>query len=154
MRVGDEDSPFVGEPHRQYLRFNRSSLSHGDCAFDMKFTVTAMIKQAERRVAMLLDLCNHQPGANRMYRPSRHPHDITGENGSPGDEVHDRTVTDRLAQLIWSYVPAQAQRDLRARRRTQHVPSLGFASCESDCVRESVVRMDLYGKRLASEQQF
>src|SRR5882757_882651 len=152
MRIGDEDGSFVGKPDRWRLQFNRSSIGDGDCTFDMKFTTAAIVEQPERRVTVLLDLCNHQPGANRVDRASGHTYDIAGEYGSPGDEVHDRTVTDSFAQLICRYVSAQAYSDFRAWRRTQHVPRLGFSSCQSDGMRGSVVGMDLDGKRLAGKQ--
>src|SRR5437879_8319883 len=99
MRIGNEDGSLIGKRLRRHLLFDRSSISDGDCTFDVKLTTAAIIKQPERRVTVLLDLCNHQSGSNRVYRAGGHTYDISGEYGSPGDEVHDRTVTDDFAQL-------------------------------------------------------
>ena len=98
--AGDEKRPFVGEPVRSHPKMGRSGVCHRDCAFDVKLTLAAVIEQAERCVAALLDLCDDEPGADRVNRSGGHENDVVRQHGLPHDKIRDRAVVHGLAQLL------------------------------------------------------
>ena len=94
--IGDEQRSFVGEPVRPHLKLGRSGVRHRDRAFDVKLTLPAVIEQAERRVAALLDLCDDEARADRVNRSGGHGNDVARRHGPPHDKIRDRAVVDGL----------------------------------------------------------
>ena len=86
MRIGNEKSPFVGEPVRLHQEIGRSGVRNRHCVFDVKFTLPAVIEQTKRRIAALLDFRNYEPRSDRVYRPGGHEDDVVRRYGPPHDK--------------------------------------------------------------------
>jgi hypothetical protein len=72
---------------------------HREGAFDLKVTPAAQIEQAERRIAPLLDLSNHETRADRVNGPGGNENNIAREYPPPRDKIHDRPIVDGFTQL-------------------------------------------------------
>ena len=71
----------------------------------------------------------------------------------PLNQVRDRAILDRGAQLRRRELPLQPDGNLSLGRCRQDVPGLGLAVRQPDRMREGIVRVDLDGQRLSGEQQ-
>jgi hypothetical protein len=120
----------------------------------MKVTLSAMIEKAECCIAAFLNFGNDKSRTNCVDRSGGDEDAVASRHSVPRDKIRDRSVRRSHAQLPRSESPLEAQGDLGFRRSAQDVPSFRLAVRQSDrpCVR--VVRMNLNGKWLASEQQF
>jgi len=119
----------------------------------VQFTLAAVVEQAERRVAALLNLGEHDAGAERMDSACGNEDDIAFRSRTPVNEINDRAVRDRRAQFLWCDPPVQADADLRARFRRDDVPCFALAVRHSHRARKRIVRMNLNRQRRAGEQQ-
>jgi hypothetical protein len=77
MRIGNEQSPFIGKPARSDLESRRPRVRDRDRVLDMKFTLPAVIEHTKRRITALLKLCDDEPGANRVDRPGGYEDDVS-----------------------------------------------------------------------------
>jgi len=128
----------------------------GDCyaIVDVQFTLSAVVEQAECRVAALLNLRQHDAGAESVDGAGRNEDDITFRNRTPLNQINDRAIRDRRAQFLWCDPSIQADADLRARLRRDDVPCFALAVRHPHRARKRIVRMDLNRQRRAGEQQF
>ena len=112
----------------------RPRVCHGDGACNVQLALAAEIKHAERCVAALLDLRNHETCADRVDRTGGNRNNITRQHRPPRDKTRDRAVVDSLAQLPGSELLLQAEGDLGSGCSTQDVPGFGLASASPiDC---------------------
>ena len=89
--AGDEKHALVSKAVRPHAKWSRACICHRHCSLDVKFSLAAMVEQAEGCLAALLDLSNYQPRADSM-------------NGSGGDEN----------DIIWVYrLPCDNSRSSR-----------------------------------------
>src|SRR5437899_2791496 len=88
----------------------------GDCyaIVYVQFTVSAVVEQAECGVAALLNLGEHDAGAERVDGPGRNEDDIAFRNRTPLNQINDRAIRDRRVQFLWCDPSAQADADLRS----------------------------------------
>ena len=98
MRVGNKESALCGKLVRLHLKIGRPGVRHHDSVFDVKFALATVIKQTERRVASLLELCDDQTRANRVNRSCRHENDVVCRHRAPYDQIRNRTIVDGLTQ--------------------------------------------------------
>ena len=150
---GDEQRPLVAEPVRSHPCAGRAGVRHRDRAIDVKLALAAVIEQAERCVAALLDLGNDKPGADRVDRSGGHGDGVVRNHGPPHDKIRDRAVVHGLAQLLAREPPIEADGDLGSGRGAEDIPGFGLAVRQPHRLRIGIVGMDLDGQRLAREQQ-
>ena len=95
----------------------------------MQFALPAVVEQAECRVAALLNFGEHDAGADGVDGAGRDEDDVAFRDRAPLDEVGDRAVPDRGAQLLRRELLLQSDGDLRVRaaaERMYHASVLPF----------------------------
>ena len=70
---------FVGKVVRPHSERGRARICHRHCSLDVKFSLAAMVEQAEGCLTALLDLGNDQPRADCVNRPGGDENDIAGD---------------------------------------------------------------------------
>src|SRR6185312_2290654 len=152
MPTRDENRPFLREAGRTGWKPNRVRVGNGDRIVYVQFAPSAIVEQAERGIAALLNFCQHNASAKSVDCARRDENDITFRNWTPLNQFDDRAVRDRHPQFLLRYPALQADADLRARFRRDDIPRLALAVRHPHRARKGVVRMDLNGQWLASEQ--
>ena len=76
-------------------RSKRPWMGNGHPVVFVQFALPAVIKQAECRVAALLNFCEHDTGADGVDGAGRNVDDVAFRNRPPVDEIGDRTVLNR-----------------------------------------------------------
>jgi len=76
MRVGDEHRSGGGETSWRALNSNRPGIGNRDGAVFVQFALPAVIEQPEGRVAALLNLGQHDAGADGVDRAGRNEDDV------------------------------------------------------------------------------
>ena len=154
MLARDQNRPLKSEADGITWRPKRPGVGNGYAIVDVQFTLSAVVEQAECRVAALLNLGEHDAGADRVDGAGRNEDDIAFRNRTPLNQINDRAIRDRRAQFLWRDPPVQADADLRARFRRDDVPCFALAVRHPHRARKRIVRMDLDRQRRAGEQQF
>ena len=154
MSARDENRPAGGEAGRMAECAKRPRSGNRDAVVLVQFTLTAVVEQAECRVAVLLNFGEHDAGADGMNRPGGDEDRIACRDGAPMKQVDDRPVPDRRMQFLRRDPVRQPDADLRAGFCRQDVPRLALAVAQPDGAREGIVRVNLYRQRLAGEQEF
>src|SRR5215213_7284527 len=101
---------------------------HGVAHVD--FALPAMIEQAERRVAILLDLGQDESRTDSMDGASRDIDDIVLPDALPSYQLRDRAILDRGTQLRRRELSLQSDRNLSLGRCRQDIPGLGLSVCQ------------------------
>ncbi len=153
MRTCDENAARIGEAPWRRLRLRRPGVGNGDRAVLVQLALPAEIEQAECRVAALLDLGEHDIGADGVDRAGGDEDHVALRDRTPLHKARNRAVPDRCAQCLWRQMPLQSQRNLRARRRREDVPRLGFPFSRPMACANSSGRVNLDRQGLAGEQQ-
>lgn len=83
MRTGNEHGSSLGKAPRNGLAFSRPSIRCGHGVFDVKLPLSTMVEKAERRVASLLDLRDHESRADGMDHASGDENDVVLRNPTP-----------------------------------------------------------------------
>ena len=138
---------------RRRLTWRRAGIGDRQCVFDMQFALPAMIEQAIGRVAALLDLGDDQPAANGMDRARRHEDGLAGLDVAPGDQILDRAVDRRGAQVAQVDLLLQAECYPRLIVRSQNIPGFRLAIRQPRRLRSRVTRVDLDGQRSSREDE-
>ncbi len=76
MWAGDEQGSGIGKPPRNGLAFGRPRIRGRHGVVYVKFPLSTMVEKAERRLASLLDLCNHESRADGMDRAGWDENDV------------------------------------------------------------------------------
>jgi hypothetical protein len=124
-----------------------------DCLLGVKLTLPAVVEQAECRVAALLDLRDHESGADRVDRPGGHDYDVARRHGPPAHTIGYRAVFDGRPQLLRRETPIEPEGDLGPGGGAEDVPGFGLAARQAHLVCQRIVGMNLDGKWLVGEQQ-
>ena len=132
MLASDQGCSSRGEASWIGLDLNRPGVGNSDGAFFMQFALPAIVKQAECRVAALLNLGEYDTGANGVDRSGGDEDDVAFRDGTPLREVGNRAVPDRCAQCLWRESPLQSQRNPRARGCCENVPGFILAVRQAD----------------------
>src|SRR4051812_44048385 len=101
MLARDQNRPLRREADGITRRPNRPSVGNGYAIVNVQFTVSAVVEQAECGVAALLNLGEHDTGAEGVDSAGRNEDDIAFRNRTPLNQIDDRTVRDRRVQLLW-----------------------------------------------------
>ena len=131
----------------------RPRMRHRDTGVFMQFALPAVVEQTERRVALLLYFGQHDTGADGVDGAGRNVDHVPGDNGPPVDEIDDRAVLDRCAQLLGGYPMLQSSADPRIRPGREDVPRFALAIRHPHRARVGVVGVNLDRQGLAGEQQ-
>ena len=153
IRAGDEQRSGIGQAPRNRLTCGRSRICRRHGVVHVDFALPTMIEQTIRRVAALLDFGQHESRADGVDGAGRDEDDIVLAHRAPLNQVRDRAVLDRGAQLRRRVLPLQPDGNLSLGRCRQNVPGLGLAVRQPDRMREGIVRVDLDGQRLFGQQQ-
>src|SRR5206468_2967517 len=86
-RQRDQGCSSRGEASWTGLGLNRPGVGNSDGAFFMQFALPAIVKQAECRVAALLNLGEYDTGANGVDRSGGDEDDVAFRDGTPLREV-------------------------------------------------------------------
>jgi hypothetical protein len=132
MRAGNEHGSRVGQTARNRLTLCRPRGRRRDGVVQVDFALPAMIEKAKRRVAALLDFSQHESRADGVDRASRDEDDIVLPRRVPLNQVRDRAVLDRGAQLRSRELPFQPDGNFGLGRCGQDVPGLAFAIRQAD----------------------
>jgi hypothetical protein len=127
MWAGDEQGSGIGKAPRNGLAFSRPRIRYRHGVVYVKFPLSTMVEKAERRVASLLDLCNHESRADGMNRAGWDENDVVLQDAVPLNQVRDRAVLDRGPQLRGRELPLQPDGNFGAGRCGKDVPGLGLA---------------------------
>src|SRR4051812_17504432 len=127
MPACDQGCSSCGEASWTELGLNRPGVGNGDGAFFMQFALPAIVKQAECRVAALLNLGEYDTGANGVDRAGGDEDDVAFCDGTPLREGGNRAGPDRCAQSLWREAPLQSQRNPRAWACCENVPGFSLA---------------------------
>ena len=153
MGAGDEKHALVSKAVRPHTKRRRARICHRHCSLDVKFSLTAMVEQAEGCLTALLDLGDYQPRADCVNRPGGDENDIVWEYGLPHDKIRNGAVVHCPAQLLSGEPATEAECYPGTGRRTKDVPRLRFTIRQSHRARIRIVGMDLDGKGFAREKQ-
>src|ERR1700730_18446866 len=153
MWAGDEQGSGIGKAPRNGLAFSRPRIRGRHGVVYVKFPLPTMVEKAERRVASLLDLCNHESRADGMDRAGWDENDVVLQDAVPLNQVRNRAVLDRGPQLRGRELPLQPDGNFGAGRCGKDVPGLGLAMPQTDRLREGIVRVNLDRQRFLGEQQ-
>ncbi len=97
MPARDQNRPLEREADGTTRRPKRKDVGHGYAVVDVQFTLPAVVEQAERRVAALLNLGKHDTGAERVDGAGRNEDDVAFRNRTPLNQIDDRAIRDRRA---------------------------------------------------------
>jgi hypothetical protein len=118
--------------------------------FHVDLARPAVVPQPVRHVRVLLDLAEHDAGANRMHRMGGREVRLARRDRNPVEQLLNVARLRGLQQSLARDGLAEPERDRRTRLRFQDVPHLGLA--EPPVL--AVVGMHLHRKPLRREQQF
>jgi len=76
MRACNQDGSDLGEPSRASLSLERPGIGNGDGAVFVQLAVPAMVEQTESCVAVLLNLGEHDTGADGVDCAGRDKDDV------------------------------------------------------------------------------
>src|ERR1700730_3416222 len=114
MPAGDEKGSGSGEAGWIARRSKRPGVGHRDAIVFVQFARTAIVEQAEGRVAMLLNFGEHDTGADGMDGAGGNEDDVAWRNAAPVHQFDDRTIPDRGPQFLRRYPVFQSDANLRA----------------------------------------
>src|SRR3981081_743830 len=103
MPAGDEKGSGSGEAGWIARRSKRPGVGHGDAVVFVQFARTAIVEQAEGRVAMLLNFGEHDAGADGVDGAGRDENDVAWRRRAPINQIDDRTIPDRRPQFLRRY---------------------------------------------------
>src|SRR6187397_2790513 len=95
MLAGDQNRPLGSEADGMTWRPKRKDVGDCDAVVDVQFTLSAVVEQAECRVAALLNLGEHDTGADRVDGAGRNEDDVAFRNRTPLNQINDRAIRDR-----------------------------------------------------------
>ena len=75
----------------------REDVGDGYAIVDVQFTLSAVVEQAKCRVAALLNLGEHDAGAESVDGAGRNEDDIAFRHWTPLNQINDRAIRDRRA---------------------------------------------------------
>ena len=99
MRACDQGRSSRGETSRTGLGLSRPGIGDGDGVVFVQFALPAIVEQTERRVAVLLNLGEHDAGAYGVDGAGRDEDDVAFRDRAPLNEIGNRAVPDRCAQF-------------------------------------------------------
>ena len=85
-------------------RSKRPWVGNSDPVVFVQFALPAIVEQAKCRWPLLLNLGQHDAGADGVDGTGRDVDDVTSGNRSPLNEFGNRTVLDRRPQLLRRYL--------------------------------------------------
>src|SRR5258705_10935076 len=95
MLACDKNRPLNGQTDRIRWGPKRPGVGNGDAIVDVQFTLSAVVEQAECRVAALLNLAEHDAGAEGVNGAGRNEDDIAFRNRTPLNQINDRAIRNR-----------------------------------------------------------
>src|SRR5258705_5369385 len=95
MIARDKNRPLNGQAGRINWRPERPGVGNRYAIVDVQFTLSAVVEQAECRVAALLNLGEHDAGAESVDGAGRNEDDIAFRNRTPLNQIDDRAIRDR-----------------------------------------------------------
>src|ERR1039458_4842338 len=139
----------LGNGHRLHRPRMHAQVGNRRRLFHMQRPIPPVIPQPVSDIGILLDLAQHNPGADRVHRVRRGEIGFPGLHRHPVDELFDLARPRRFPQMVARDWLPKPQRDGRARFRRQDVPHFRFAAWAV----LPIVRMHLHAQPLRCEDQ-
>src|SRR5690242_14299336 len=132
MSVNYQDAPGCRVATWPVWQVGRTGVSDRHGVFDMQFARPAIVKDAKRCVAPLLNFCNYEACADGVDCSSRHKNNVIFHDRVPLNELRNRPLADCLPQLILGDSLCQSNGDFAVWFGRKDVPGLRFSAWQSN----------------------